>query len=89
MARTIPLTNFAAHMKIAKAIHRDLRENPGGLDAVRRAVVDLAELAGEALEEAAQVFEALAMVVLSLDRSVTRGPKRTERAPRAKSHARR
>ena len=50
---------------------------------VRHAVMDLADLAAKALEEAAQVFEGLALIVLALHPEVMRGRSRRKRAPRA------
>jgi len=85
MAKSIPLTNFAKYMRVAEAIRRDLRKSPGSPAAVRQAVVDLADLAAKALEEAAQVFEGLAMILLSLHPDVTRGRPREKRAPRAQA----
>jgi maltooligosyltrehalose synthase len=85
MAKTIPLTNFVTYMAEAKAIRRDLRNSTGSPAAVRKAVEDLADLAATAMEEAAQVFEGLAMTVLALHPDVTRAPQREKRAPRSQA----
>jgi len=85
MAATSPLTNFLTYLTEAHAIRQNLRESPGSPEAVRQAVVALADLAAKGLEEAAQVFEGLALVVLSHHPDLTRGPRRQERAPRAKA----
>jgi len=88
MAATSPLTNFPTYLTEAHAIRQHLRESPGSPEAVRQAVMDLADLAAKGLEEAAQVFEGLALVVLSHHPDVRRAPRRLERAPRAKAAAR-
>ena len=85
MAQRIPLTNFPQYLTEAEAIRRNLRESTASPEAVRQAVVDLADLAAKALEEAAQVFEGLAMILLSLHPEVTRGRPREKRAPRAQA----
>ena len=85
MAKTIPLTNFSTYLTEAHAIRRDLRESTGSPEAVRQAVVALADLVAKGLEEAAQVFEGLVLVVLSHHPDVRRAPRRQERAPRAKA----
>ena len=76
MAQTIPLTNFGAYLQNAKAIQRKLRGRTVSPAVMREAVADLADLAAKSLEEAAQVFEGLTMVVLSLHPDVMRGPRR-------------
>jgi len=73
MAATSPLTNFLTYLTEAHAIRQNLRESPGSPEAVRQAVVALADLAAKGLEEAAQVFEGLALVVLSHHPDLTRG----------------
>ena len=83
MARKIPLTNFTKYRLVAEGIQRDLRKNPRSPAAVRQAVLDLADLAAKGLEEAAQVFEGLELVVFAHHPDVTRGPRRAERARRA------
>jgi|MudIll2142460700_1097286.scaffolds.fasta_scaffold00395_3 hypothetical protein len=83
MATRIPRTNFAEYWRAAEAVRRDLRASTGSPVAVRQAVVDLADVVAKALEEAAQVAEALSMVVLAQHPDLTRGPRRAERARRA------
>lgn len=73
MAAEIPLTNFAKYMRVAEKIQQDLGECPESPAALRQAVVDLVKLARQSLEEAAQVFEALALVVLAHHPDVRRG----------------
>jgi len=85
MAQRIPLTNFPQYLTEAEAIRRNLRESTASPEAVRQAVVDLADLAAKGLEEAAQVFEGLALVVLSHHPDVKRAPRRGKRAPRVKA----
>jgi len=85
MARRIPLTNFTKYMTEAQAIGRNLRESAGSLETVRQTVMDLTDLAAKSLEEAAQVFEGLALVVLSQHPAVTRARPREKRVPRAKA----
>ena len=85
MARRIPLTNFTKYMTEAQAIGRNLRESAGSPETVRQAVLDLTDLAAKSLEEAAQVFEGLALVVLSQHPGVTRARPREKRVPRAKA----
>jgi hypothetical protein len=85
MAKSIPLTNFTKYMTEAQAISRNLRESTGSPEAVRQAVMDLTDLAAKSLEEAGQVFEGLALVVLSQHPAVTRARPREKRAPRAKA----
>lgn len=72
MAKTIPLTNFAKFMTDARAIQRGLGGEAASPETIRQAVVDLTDLCAKALEEAAQVFEGLALLVMSLHPEVTR-----------------
>jgi hypothetical protein len=83
MARKIPLTNITKYMLVAEGIQRDLRKNPRSPAVVRRAVLDLTDLVAKGLEEAAQVFEGLTMVVFSHHPDVTGGPRRGTSAPRS------
>ena len=89
MATRIPRTNFADYWRAAEAIRRDLRASTGSPVAVRQAVLNLADLVAKALEEAAQVSDALSMVVLAQHPDLTRGPRRAEGARRAQPGGRR
>ncbi len=81
MVHVIPLTNFATYKTEARAIQRALRDSPDSPATVRQAVGDLTELCIKGFEEAAQVFEALALLVLALHPEVTRAPQPENRAP--------
>ncbi len=81
MVHAIPLTNFATYKADAQAIQRTLRASPDSPETLRQAVGDLTGLCIKGFEEAAQVFEALALLVLALHPDVTRASQPEKRAP--------
>jgi len=76
--------NPGRHERLAVRPNLCPRRRAGALETVRQTVMDLTDLAAKSLEEAAQVFEGLALVVLSQHPAVTRARPREKRVPRAK-----